>query len=308
MNLLQAGGHTQVPDLTDRLDISRRTLFRDIKLLQQAGVPCYHEPSRGYRLKRGYYLPPTSLTIQETLGLLLLGKHATARKSQPFLGPALSAISKLITQVPEEVRAACADLTDRVTINPGPLEADDQEQSHYTTLQRCIDEGRTCDIVYRAPMEEKTLRCRLNPYALHFAQRSWYVMGWTDHHKEVRVLKLTRFEDIQPTDDLFNIPKCFTPASKIGKAWMLIPGGKVHDIELEFTAKVAMNVTEVRWHASQNVETLPDGRCRVRFEVDGLNEIAWWVCGYADQVRVVKPVELRKMVKAMHERAAKMQK
>ncbi|MEZ6193148.1 MAG: hypothetical protein R3C45_17890 [Phycisphaerales bacterium] len=47
---------------------------------------------------------------------------------------------------------------------------------------------------------------------------------------------------------------------------------------LEFTPKVATNVSEVLWHPSQTCQYLDDGSCRMRFEVDGINEIAWWVC------------------------------
>ncbi len=74
----------------------------------------------------------------------------------------------------------------------------------------------------------------------------------------------------------------------------MIPEGKIYKIELQFTPKVGRNVSDVRWHHTQKHQMLKDGSCIVTFEVDGLNEITWWLLGYGDQVIVRKPAALRK--------------
>lgn len=302
--LLQAGQAGSPDELAQMLGVSRRTLFRDLNVLKDAGVPHFYEPGEGYRLGESYFLPPINLTITETLGLLLLGKQAAAARHQPMMGLALSAINKLIVSVPEPLRKACADVMSHVSIDPGGQVRSRREPTHYATLGRCIDEGRACRMTYRGPVESSPLICRLEPYALHFASRAWYVFGRTDVHDEVRMFKLARIVALEPLDDRFKPPKRFDPAQKMGKAWRMIPEGKVYRIELLFSPRVATNVEEVRWHDSQQTKRLADGRLRMTLEVDGLNEIAWWICGYADQVEVKKPKALRDRVKEMHKRAA----
>jgi predicted DNA-binding transcriptional regulator YafY len=294
--MLQSSRARGVDDLVRELGVSRRTLFRDLNQLQLAGIPYYHDPDSGYHIARGFFLPPISLTVPETLGLLLLGKTAAA-------GPALSAISKLITTIPEPVRSACADLMAHVSIDAHGQAVGDLESRHYTTLQTCIDEGRVCRLEYKSPIEPQPRTCRLHPYALHFAGRAWYVLGWTDAHKEVRVFKLGRIATLGPLDERFTKPRPFSVEDKLGKAWQLIPEGRVYHVELEFSAKVGTNVAEVRWHRSQRHELLPDGRCRMNLDVDGLGEIAWWLCGYAHEVTVLAPPELRLRVQQMHQAA-----
>lgn len=303
ITILQGGGASSVQDLIAKLGVSRRTLFRDLKVLELAGIPCYHEPRVGYRLGRSFFLPPINLSVPETLGLMLLGKEASARSGWPLLPDALAAINKLTATVPEPIRTACAGLMSHVSIDPGATEYDDSQTRFYTDLERCIDEGRACRFTYKSPVEEDAFTCRLEPYALHFVTRSWYVFGKTDVHKEVRVLKLSRIKDLRVLDSLFVRPKQYTVEKKLGSAWQLIPEGKTYRVELEFSPKVATNVSEVRWHASQSQQVLPNGCCRMSFVVDGLGEIAWWVCGYADQVVVLNPPELRKRVRAMFESA-----
>ena len=303
ITLLQGGQPKTVDDLMAELGVSRRTLFRDLNMLEEAGVPYYHEPGQGYRISRGFFLPPISLTVPETLGLMMLGKQATAQRGKPYIGSALSAVYKLLNTVPEPIRSACGEMMDHVSIDPGGLADGDGEQRHYTTLQQCVDEQRACRVTYQSPAESDVLRCELHPYALHFASRAWYVLGWTDVHEQVRVLKLARIGELEPMQRRFNRPRQFTVESKLGSAWQLIPEGNEYDVELAFSAKVAQNVSEVRWHASQQHEILDDGRCVMRFRVDGLGEIAWWLCGYADQVVIRKPDALRQRVREMLESA-----
>ncbi len=303
ITLLQSGRAKATQDLMDELGVSRRTLFRDLKALQVAGVPYYYDAASGYRIARSFFLPPISLTVPETLGLMLLGKLVGSRKDTPLKESTLSALSKLTTTIPEPIRSACSDLVNSVSVDPGPSQFDESPNKYYADLQRYIDEGRVCQMTYKSPVEPEPFTCRFKPYAMHFSSRAWYVLGQTDRHGETRVFKLSRVQSLKPVETRFERPSRFKVKNVLGKAWQLIPEGKVYRIELEFTPKVATNVTEVLWHPSQEHRLLPDGRCRMIFEVDGLNEIAWWLCGYAGQVVVLKPVELARRVQRMHREA-----
>lgn len=281
------------------LAVSRRTLFRDLKMLQTAGIPYYHEPGVGYRLRAGFFLPPVNLTVAETLGLMMLGKTAAADRQRPMVMPALSAIYKLLSTVPEPIRSACGEMMAHVSVDPGATGPGEHEAEFYPQLQQCVDECRACRMRYVSPVEPEPIRCEIEPYLLHFANRAWYVLGRTDLHREVRMFKLARIEQLELLTRRFHRPKRYRAQDKLGKAWQLIPEGKEYGVELEFSAMVGRNVSEVRWHPTQAHELLPDGRCIMRFTVDGLGEIAWWLCGYADQVVVRRPAALRARVQKM---------
>lgn len=296
ITLLQSGRPRSVADLMEELEVSRRTVFRDLNMLELAGVPYYHEAGSGYRIGRGFFLPPISLTVPETLGLMMLSKTAGAQRNRPLTAPALSAIHKLVSTVPEPIRSVCGEMMTHVSVNPGGDIVGEREQQHYGTLQQCIDDRRACRVRYRSPVEDGPMELEVHPYALHFAARAWYVFGHSCKHEEVRVFKLARIEELELLQRRFDRPEDFSIEAKLGNAWQLIPEGRQYTVELEFSAKVGQNVAEVRWHPSQQHELLADGRCVMRFNIDGLNEIAWWICGYADQVIVKKPRELRKRV------------
>ncbi|MFA9476919.1 helix-turn-helix transcriptional regulator [Phycisphaerales bacterium AB-hyl4] len=299
ITLMQSGRPRKAPELMEELNVSRRTLFRDLKMLQAAGIPYYHTPGEGYRLRSEFFLPPVNLTVAETVGLMMLGKAASADRQRPMVMPALSAIYKLLSTVPEPIRSACGEMMAHVSVDPGAVGMGERESAFYPMLQQCVDERRACQVVYGSPVEAEPIRGELEPYVLHFVNRAWYVLGRSSVHQEVRVFKLARFESIDPLPRCFRRPKRFQARDKLGKAWQLIPEGEEHEVELEFSAMVGRNVSEVRWHPTQEHELLPDGRCVMRFTVDGLGEIAWWLCGYADQVKVRKPDALRERVGKM---------
>lgn len=305
ITVLQSGQDSGAAHLMRQLGVSRRTLYRDLNLLQTAGIPCYHKRGVGYRIARTFFLPPVNLTIPETLGLMLLGKTAQAQRDRPLAASAVAAINKLNATMPEAIREVCQEILHHVSVQPAPQADGNVETMHYSTLVRCIDEARWCELRYQSPVQAQPIVTPIKPYALHFASRAWYLFAWAQAFDEVRVFKLARIATLDPMQKHFTRPNGFKPSDKLGKAWQLIPEGKVYRVELEFSPKVGTNVFEVRWHESQQAKLLPDGRCRMHFEVDGLGEIAWWLCGYADQVTVLKPAPLRKRVAEMMRSAAR---
>ena len=79
----------------------------------------------------------------------------------------------------------------------------------------------------------------------------------------------------------------------------MIPEGKMSHIKLCFSKKVAGNVAEVIWHQTQKLTRFKDGTLHYEVDVDGLDEIKWWIIGYGDQVKVLSPAPLRKKIITM---------
>ena len=305
LTVLQRGEGNTTESLMKELGVSRRTLFRDLRTLNEAGIPYRHNRKLGYRLGDDLLLPSLKLTVPETLGLMLMAKTALPQRDQPMISSAISAIYKIMATVPKPIHNACKDMMANVSLGPDARPVGTEDFDRYIVLQQCIDQQQRCRITYHSPVEHQDMQQVFNPYLLHHVSRAWYVLGYSDVHDEVRMLKLCRIVALEPTDERFDRPEQFRAEDKLGQAWRLIPEGKLYDIVLAFSPKVAVNVSEVKWHASQQHEMLGDGRCLMTFRVDGINEIAWWVCGYADQVTVIKPPELRDRIEQMHRAAVK---
>lgn len=305
VTILQGGTPLSAAELAERLGISRRTLFRDLEALREAGIPYKFDAARGYHVESGFFLPPINLRVNEALGLMLLAKAAEGHRNQPFFQAAAEAIGKVATQLPEPYRDVTVNMMERVTIAPGESAVTHADrQGAFVKLQKAMSQRRVVRMRYGSLFDGQAIETRFNPYHLHFAKRGWYAIGFSVLHGEVRTFKLDRIESLEQTDTQFRPDDNFSIDHYLGLAWSLIPEGEVHDVELLFEPKVAHNVSEVQWHKTQRQRIEPDGRCRMWFRVDGLNEITWWLLGYGDQVFVECPDALRVKLAEVHQAAA----
>ncbi len=301
--LRNANQALNVDQLAGQLGVSRRTIFRDLKLMQQAGVAYSSVHGQGYRISDDAFTARLDLGPVEVLGLMLLAKLAEAAPNQPMFGPAVSAIETVIAQLPPAARTVYEDLMSSVSISPGPVDFSHDDDKHYRTLQYCIEERKVCRVVYDQVDPKERLNTKLQPLHLHFYKRACYVLAFSDQHDEVRMFKLARIVELEPTEEEF-APFPFSIENYLDDAWGIIPGDRKYDVVIDFSKRVTSNVTEVQWHRTQQTTLRPNGSSQLRFRVNGLQEIKWWVFGYADQAVVREPAELREAVQELAKRTA----
>jgi len=296
-----AKGYT-ASELSRMFGVSRRTLFRDLKEIQEIGIqPLFSSSRRGYALPHEQFLPPINLNLQEALGLLLLVHKMRSQIQMPFKHSALLAAMKIESCLPPKVRCYCENALARISAKAGaqaPSPTTPGLDNIFALLQSAAAQRRKVCINYNSLFDGKAIQCELSPYHLFYNQGAWYVVGLSSAHKAIRTFKLNRIRNAEMSDKPFgndDSPE-FDLAEYLGCAWSMIPEGKMYHVRLRFAPKVANNIAEVQWHKTQKVTRNPDGSATVDFRVDGLGEITWWILGYGDQVEVLSPAELRKTI------------
>ncbi len=308
ITLLQDHQGISAEKIAQDLGISRRTLFRDLHLLDEGGITHQYDRKSGYTISPGFFLPPVNLKISEALGLMILAEHAKAQPKQPLTLPAIEAVQKLIATMPDGIRTVCRDMIDNVSVKTRGIEKVDRDDEYYPIIQQAIDDHHVIRITYDSIYDREFITTLVHPFHLLCGQRAWYMIARSLKHSETRMFKLARIREIKTTQNNFILDSPFDINKYLGKAWFMIREGTIYDIDLHFTQKVARNVTEVKWHSTQQHTMQPDGSCIVTFQVDGLNEISWWLLGYGDQVVVRKPEALREILIKTYESALKRNK
>lgn len=297
MTTLQAGKSYAVGDLSKMLGISRRTIFRDLKELQAIGVPYHYDTKTcGYTIDPEFFLPPIDLNLQEALSLLMLAHTVREQIQLPFTNSALLAALKIENNLPAKIRQYCNLALQNVSTRSDAQALTNLLDRTFAGLQKAIINKRKVNIRYHSLFEGQIIDVELCPYHLLYNQRAWYVLGHSSLHKSVRTFKLNRIKQLQIADKCFLGGEKFDVTDFFGRAWSMIPEGRLYNIKLRFLPKVANNVTEVQWHSTQKVTHNSDGSASVEFRIDGLGEITWWILGYGDQVQVLAPKVLRKKV------------
>ena len=297
LTTLQAGKSYAVSDLSRIFGTSRRTVFRDLKELRAIGVPYrYDAETGGYTIKPEFFLPPIDLNLHEALSLLLLVHKASNQMQLPFKNSTLLAALKIENNLPDKVKQYCNTALQNVSVRLGAQVSAKSLDTTFAQLERAIARKHKVNISYSSFFEGEVIKLDLNPYHLLYNDRTWYVLGYSSLHKSVHTFKLNRISELKITEQCFLGGENFDLYDYLGRAWSMIPEGRIYNVKLLFLPKVADSVVEVKWHSTQEVTRHSDGSATVEFRVDGLKEITWWILGYGDQVQVLAPKALRKKV------------
>ena len=135
------------------------------------------------------------------------------------------------------------------------------------SFQRAIADKTKVGIRYDSFYEKCEIETILRPYLVVFRSRGWYVIAYSERHREVRTFKLERMLQLRPLGERFKPDGTFNQNDYFGNAWNMVRGTIRYHVEIGFSNKVAGNVEEVAWHPTQRTRRRSDGS--LVFEVDG---------------------------------------
>jgi proteasome accessory factor B len=272
-------------------------IFRDLSELRKVGMPCsFDNKARCYRIDPKFFLAAPNLDTQEALGLLLLAHKARNHIHFPFRDSALKAALKIENDLPEKIRHFCGTALEKISIKADPQERLDLLDQKFAQLLEAILNNRIVTFRYESSVEQENRVIDLQPYHLMYNNYAWYVLGKTEFDGKISILKLNHIKELNVLSRFFAEDKTFDLSEHLGRAWSMIPEGRLYNVRLRFLPEVARNIADVQWHSTQTVAFQDDGSILMEFRVDGLNEITWWVMSYGDKVQVLAPPALRQKV------------
>ncbi|HEX5471438.1 MAG TPA: WYL domain-containing protein [Lacipirellulaceae bacterium] len=298
LQLLQTGPGKNAAALSKACSVGRRTIFRDLQTLRDAGVPLEFDPkAQRYYVQSTALLPPTEFTLEEALALISLAAELGRNQVLPFYDAAYNGALKLQQSLSATLQQGVRRSVRSISIRPNRPAFLTDKAGIYHQLVAAVAKRRAVQLSYESLTEWEVISTKLCPYRLLFSQHSWYVIGRSSLHREVRNFNLARIQSLEMLKQKFAVPKKFDLDRYLGNAWQLInsPGRDSH-VTVRFNSLVARNVAEVNWHKTQRTQFLPDGSMIFRVTVSGLSEIAWWILSYGDQAEVLQPARLRKLI------------
>ncbi|RJO69282.1 YafY family transcriptional regulator [Nocardia panacis] len=204
--LLQTRGHTTAARLAAELEVSVRTVYRDIEALSEAGVPIYCEQGRagGVRLVDGYRTRLTGLTSEEADAVLLAGLPGAA--ADLGLGTVLATAQlKVLAALPPELRGRATRIADRVHIDaPGWF-----HRAEETPALAAVADALWADrrLRIRYGRKDKEAARTVDPLGLVLKAGTWYLVA--AHGDEIRSYRVGRIAEVEPIEETFDRPPDF---------------------------------------------------------------------------------------------------
>ncbi len=182
----------------EALDVSERTIYRDIQALSLSGVPIEGEAGVGYRLQRHFQLPPLMFDRDEVEALLLGARMIRAWGDKKMAGAAAAAMQKILAVLPEGLR----DLEEDPSIQVPTFGTHQQYTAYSDVIRAAIRNKHIIRIDYRRADGEFSSR-ELFPLGLVFWGRTWTMIAWCELRKSYREFRLDRIESLEETVEHF---------------------------------------------------------------------------------------------------------
>ncbi|MDP2291408.1 MAG: YafY family protein [Actinomycetota bacterium] len=299
--LLQARGQVSAVELAEHVEVSVRTVYRDIEQLSAAGVPVYAERGRngGFRLLDGWRTKLTGLTEEEAQAMFLAGLSGPAE--QLGLGDALAlAQRKLAAALPAGWQSDAMRVSSRVHLDPIGWYQPPASADHLSIIAAAVWADETVDIRYES--WTSTSDRRISPLGLVIKAGTWYVVAETDG--STRTFRLSSVLAARPTGEHFRRPAKFDLAAHWASAILEFERSR-------YTATATVLVSDSGLDALRRLSTAtaaaaagePDdtGWRRVTIPIESVPHAAGQLLQLGVEVEVVEPAELRSH---LHELAA----
>lgn len=184
--------------LAQRLEVSLRTVYRDIAQLQHQGVPIEGEAGVGYRLGSGFELPPLMFTQDEASALV-----AAVRLAQAWLDPKLalaaeSSLSKIMSILPSAARSAAESLSLYAPI----IKIDTRTQKNLQTLREAAHKRQKAELGY-LDLNDRVSQRVVRPLGCFFWGKVWTMVAWCETRQDFRSFRLDRMQKIIIQDATF---------------------------------------------------------------------------------------------------------
>jgi predicted DNA-binding transcriptional regulator YafY len=210
--LLQTRGRMTAQTLADELEVSVRTVYRDVESLGAAGVPVYADrgPAGGYRLLDGYRTRLTGLTTDEAETLFLAGMPGTA--AELGLGSVLAAAElKLRAALPADLAARTGRVRERFHLDaPGWFRAS-EPTPFLATVAEAVWTGHPLEVRYRRWKAPREVTRTLSPLGVVLKAGRWYLVAQAG--ERITAYRVTNILEAQPVEGMITRPTDFDLAA-----------------------------------------------------------------------------------------------
>ena len=295
---LRRGALVNCTQLTKQLEVSRKTVVRDIAFMRdRLDLPIEFDPQiQAYRYTQPVTAFPTvNVTEGELLALLVAQRALQQYRGTPFHQQLEIAFEKLVRGLRDRISFSPAAEMSNVSFKNIGLGKTDL--AIFNALSGAVLHQLEVTFNHRKPGDPRTSARHVRPYHLANRENFWYLIGFDLEREALRTFALPRIDSVVVTKTAFARPADFSPEKFFASALGVLGGAGDFRVVVRFAASVAERVREREWHESQKMRALPDGGLELSMRLGALTEVEQWVLGWGAAAEVVAPAELRENIR-----------
>jgi predicted DNA-binding transcriptional regulator YafY len=288
---LQSKKVVKAQDLADRFEVSLRTIYRDIRSLEEAGVPLYGEAGVGYSIVDGYRLPPVMFTREEATAAVAaekmmeqLSDKVIRKHYESFMYKVKSVLQQQEKVMVEELASQIHVRSREATSNTPPGALND--------LFKAISEKKMLHIKYNAYGKEESTSRFIEPIGVYHENEAWYTVGYCHLREDYRNFRIDRMREVSLTDR-DGAAKRISFQEYQEQQRQNGPNFKLDKVIIQVDKSVALFLND-RKHGFGFVsevqkEDVVEMTFLTPYLIDGFSR---WFIGFADHAKIIEPKAL----------------
>lgn len=280
-------------DIAERFGISLRTVYRDIRTLEEAGVPILSEAGIGYSLMDGYRLPPVVFSNEEAMSLITAEKFIkklTDSKTQKSFESALFKIKSVLSNADKEL---LTEIENSIEYTENKfLPENRNHQLNISEILKAIVNKKVIHLEYFAINNNELSHRDIEPVGIYASSEYWYLIAYCRLRKDYRNFRIDRFKSFQINSETFKTKhpdlKSFLIKEKQKE--------NLHEIIIKVDKSAFKYFGDQHYYNGYiDMKEFPD-QYEMRFITASLFGFARWFMIFGEAAEILKPLELKELV------------
>ena len=298
---LQSKRKVTAQEMADRFSISLRTVYRDVKALDESGVPVIGEAGSGYTIMEGYRLPPVMFTQEEASALLLGAKLAEQFTDGSVKRHFHGALFKIKAVLRSPDKEYVESLTEHIEILSRYTPDSDSPQQYLSLLQQAIVHKKLVQMQYRSNLKEEVTRRKVEPIGLLHYGSAWHLIGWCHLRNDYRDFRLSRMLGVVLEESTFD-PSAHPSIKEYIE--QIRTEADLQEVLVLFDKRIVKFLQEQKYLNGFVSQEECESAVRMKFLVANLGYFSRWLMMYGDEVRVESPGELKARLREIAEKCS----
>ena len=298
---LQSRPLVKAQDIAEKFSISLRTVYRDIKALDEAGVPVIGEAGTGYRLMEGYKLPPVMFNMDEATALLTASKLVLSKTDAGISKHYTAALDKIRAILRHSEKEHMEEIDEHIAVMTHPAIAyQPPAELHLQSILKAIGSSSVIEMVYTTIEKNETTRRKVEPVGIYYMGSHWYLVAFCQLRNDYRNFRTDKIEKLTITGE--KISKEHPPLQSFIN-WA--NEREVTKVVIDMKADVVKYLGEQKYYNGYVSEERNGDYVRMTFLSGSLMGFSRWFIMFGDLARIVEPAELNDMVTEIAENILK---
>ncbi|HET6722612.1 MAG TPA: YafY family protein, partial [Chitinophagaceae bacterium] len=199
---LQSRPLVKAQDIAEKFSISLRTVYRDVKALEEAGVPVIGEAGTGYRLMEGYKLPPVMFNQDEATALLTASKLVQSKTDAGISKHYTAALDKIRAILRHSEKDHIEEIDEHIAVMTHPaIVHQPAAELHLQAILKAIGNSSVVEINYVSLEKNESTRRKVEPVGIYYLGSHWYLIAFCQLRKDYRNFRTDKIAQLTITSE-----------------------------------------------------------------------------------------------------------